>query len=121
MNCSKVAVSQLMRMSWNPVGPGISYIRVSLDIRPESRFDGLERIGIDETSYRKGHKYMTVVINHDTVRVVWVAPGHGKETLTKLFELLSEEQRAAIQLVSADGAKWIDSCACSSSAPLSIL
>ena len=53
---------------------------------------------------------MTVVINHDTGRVVWVAPGHGRETLAKFFELLSEEQRAAIRLVSADGAKWIASC-----------
>lgn len=53
---------------------------------------------------------MTVVVNHDTGRVVWVAPGYGRETLTKFFCLLSEEQRAAIRLVSADGAKWIASC-----------
>ncbi len=42
---------------------------------------------------------------YDADKVVWVAPGHGKETLTKFFELLSEKQRATIQLVSADGAK----------------
>lgn len=110
MNCSKAAVSQFMRISWNSVGPVISRVRADLDICPESRFDGLEKIGIDETSYRKGHKYMTVVVNHDTGRVVWVAPGYGRETLTKFFGLLSEEQRAAIRLVSADGAKWIASC-----------
>lgn len=110
MNCSKAAVSQFMRISWNSVGPVISRVRADLDICPQSRFDGLEKIGIDETSYRKGHKYMTVVVNHDTGRVVWAAPGHGRETLTKFFGLLSEEQRAAIRLVSADGAKWIASC-----------
>ena len=110
MNCSKTAVSQFMRMSWNSVGPVISRIRADLDFCPESRFDGLEKIGIDETSYRKGHKYMTVVVNHDTGRVVWAAPGHGKEVLAKFFEQLSEEQCAAIRLVSADGAKWIASC-----------
>lgn len=110
MNCSKTAVSQFMRMSWNSIGPVISRIRKDLDICPESRFDGLEKIGIDETSYRKGHKYMTVVVNHDTGRAIWVAPGHGRETLTKFFGLLSEEQRASIRLVSADGAKWIASC-----------
>ena len=110
MNCSKTAVSQFMRMSWNSIGPVISRIRKDLDICPESRFDGLKKIGIDETSYRKGHKYMTVVVNHDTGRAIWVAPGHGRETLTKFFELLSEEQRASIRLVSADGAKWIASC-----------
>lgn len=110
MNCSKAAVSQFMRISWNSVGPVISRVRADLDTCPESRFDGLEKIGIDETSYRKGHKYMTVVVNHDTGRVVWVAPGHGRETLSKFFGLLSEEQRCAIRLVSADGAKWIASC-----------
>lgn len=69
----------------------ISRIRADMDICPESHFDGLEKIGIDETSYRKGHKFMTVVVNHDTGRVVRVAPGHGKETLSKFLELLSEE------------------------------
>ena len=28
-------------------------------------FDGPRSIGVDETSYRKGHKYMTVVVDHD--------------------------------------------------------
>lgn len=110
MNCSKTAVSRFMRISWNSVGPVISRIRANLDICLESHFDRLEKIGIDETIYRKGHKYMTAVVNHDTEKVVWVTPGHGKETLTKFFELLSEGQRAAIRLVAADGAKWIASC-----------
>jgi len=26
----------------------------------------LRRIGIDEISYRKGHRYLTVVVDHDT-------------------------------------------------------
>ena len=29
----------------------------------------LKHIGIDETSFKKGHKYMTVIVNHDTNRV----------------------------------------------------
>lgn len=110
LNCSKAAASQFLRISWNPVGPVISRIHANLDTCPESRFDGLEKIGIDETSYRKGHEYMTVVVNHGTGKVVWVAPGHGKEVLSKFFESLSEDQRAAIRPVSADGAKWIASC-----------
>lgn len=31
--------------------------------RGASRFDGVRRIGIDETSYKKGHKYVTVVVD----------------------------------------------------------
>lgn len=110
MNCSKLAVSHFMRISWNTVGPMISRVRDELDTNPEKRFDNLEKIGIDETSYRKGHKYMTVVVNHDTGKVVWVAPGHGKEVLANFFSLLTEEQRNAIKIVSADGARWITSC-----------
>ena len=88
----------------------ISRVRNEVDTNPESRFDNLEKIGIDETSFRKGHKYMTVVVNHDTGKVVLVAPGHGKEVLTTFFELLTEEQRSSTKVVSADGARWIASC-----------
>lgn len=61
----------------------ISRVRTDLDIYPESRFDGFEKIGIEETGYRKGHKYMTAIVNYDTGRVVRVALGRGKEVLTK--------------------------------------
>lgn len=69
------------------------------------RLDGLIRIGVDETSYRKGHKYMTVVINHDTGEVVWLHENHGKTVFEKFFQALTDEQRASIQYVSGDGAR----------------
>lgn len=110
LNCNKTTISKYMRISWNSVGPIISRIRKDLDINPDNRFDNLVRIGIDETSYRKGHNYMTVVVNHDTGKVIWVSPGHGKEILARFFKELSPEQCASIQMVSADGARWIASC-----------
>ena len=66
--------------------------------------------GVDETSYRKGHKYMTVIINHDTGEVVWLHENHGKTVFEKFFQALTDEQRASIQYVSGDGARWIDEC-----------
>ena len=33
-------------------------------------YDNLKRIGIDETSYKRGHKYITVIVNHDTSSLV---------------------------------------------------
>ena len=75
-----------------------------------SRFDGLVNIVIDKTSYKKGHKYMTVVVNLDTASIVWCAKGYGKEVLSLSFEQLSPEQRASIKCFSADGALWIASC-----------
>lgn len=68
------------------------------------------RIGVDETSYRKGHKYITTVVNHDTGNVIWVAQGHGKTIFEKFFKQLTPEQRSGIQLISGDGARWIDEC-----------
>lgn len=109
-NCSKKAVSELLRISWNTVGPIISRIRQALDPHPTERFNNLKRIGIDETSYRKGHKYMTVVVDHDTGKVVWVAKGHGKTVLAEFFKLLTKEQRMSIEHVTADGARWIAQC-----------
>ena len=92
------------------VGPIIERVEKDLDINPNARFDNLVRIGVDETSYRKGHKYITTVVNHDTGNVIWVAKGHGKTIFEQFFKLLTPEQRNSIQLVSGDGAKWIDEC-----------
>ena len=82
-----------------------------LDPDPSKRFVGLVNIGVDETNfYKKGHKYITVVINHDTGKVIWAHEGHGKTIFTKFFKLLTKEQLASIKLVSGDGAKWIREC-----------
>ena len=70
-------------------------------------FDGLVRIGIDEISYRRGHKYLMVVVDHDSGRLVWAAAGHDRATLQGFFDLLGPERAARIRLISADAAEWI--------------
>lgn len=106
--CSKTVVAQLMRIDWKTVGPICERVVADLErARGGSRFDGLVRIGIDETSYKKGHKYLTVVVDHGKGRVVWACKGHGKGELNAFFDLLSDEQRASIEVVTADGATWI--------------
>jgi transposase len=105
---SKSAASQLLRVDWKSIGGIIRRVVDGLEAKRGShRFDGLVAIGVDETSYKKGHKYLTVVVNHGNGEVIWVAKGHGKDQLNAFFDLLSEEQRTAIKLVSADGARWI--------------
>jgi transposase len=111
--CSKSAVTQLMRIAWRTVGAIIS--RVWADTAAGvDLFAGLRRIGIDEISYKRNHKYLTVVVDHDTGRLVWAAPGSDKATLGRFFdalaasgELAGEDRCAAITHVSADGAAWI--------------
>ena len=87
VNCSKSSVAAFMRISWNTVGPVISRVEKDLDISPEERFNNLVRIGVDETSYRKGNKYITAVVNHDTGNVIWVAQGHGKTIFENVYLL----------------------------------
>ena len=112
IHLTKKDTSQLMRINWRTVGEIVSRTKERIEPDVKVRWNNLKRIGIDETSYKKGHKYLTVVVDHDTNQVVWVAPGHDYQTLSKFFEQLSEEQRESIDVVSCDGAKWIKKAVC---------
>lgn len=111
--CSKMAICALMRIAWRTVGAIIT--RVWADVEAaHDQFAGLSRIGIDEISYKRGHKYLTVVLDHDTGRLVWAGEGHDKATLNRFFDALAasgetagEDRLAQISHVSADGADWI--------------
>jgi len=103
-------VAEYFRIDWHTVGPIARRVQESLEKEEPDRFDNLEAIGIDETSYKKGHKYMTVVVDHKTGALIWAKQGHGKEVLTSFFKELTEEQRAKIKHVTADGARWIADC-----------
>ena len=52
---------------------------------------GIEKLGIDETSSKKGHKYVTVAIDMDTSRVVHATPGKGAETITQIADYLDSK------------------------------
>ncbi len=107
--CSKSAATQLMRVAWRTVGAIIT--RVWADTAEGiDAFAGLRRIGIDEISYKRHHKYLTVVVDHDTGRLVWAGVGKDKATLSSFFDALGAERSEAITHVSADGAGWIASC-----------
>jgi transposase len=104
--CSKTAITQLMRIAWRTVGAIIT--RVWADVEAlHDRFAGLSRIGIDEISYKRHHKYLTVVVDHDSGRLVWAKPGRDKATLAAFFDQLGPQRSARISHVSADGAEWI--------------
>ena len=103
---SKTAITELMRIAWRTVGAIIT--RVWADTEKQyDQFAGLTRIGIDEISYKRGHKYLTCVVDHDSGRLVWASPGQDTANLTKFFDALGPERSAQITHVSADGAAWI--------------
>jgi transposase len=113
---SKAAVCRLLRIGWRTVGQIITRLIADADAAAGDRLAGVTRIGIDEVSYRRGHKYLTVVVDHDTRRLLWIAEGRDSAVLGRFFQLLGPQRCAAISLVTADGAEWIFS-AVSASCP----
>jgi transposase len=106
VNTSKSAVAQLMRVAWRTVGSICE--RVCDEAQREvDLLDGLRRIGIDEISHRKGQRYLTVVVDHDTGRLVWAAAGRDRKTVECFFDELGETRCKQIELVSCDMAGWI--------------
>jgi len=104
--CSKTAVTELMRIAWRTVGAILSRVSADIDATLD-RLEGLRRIGIDEISYKRGHRYLTVVVDHDTGALVWAAAGRDEATLRGFFDALGPERSAQITHVSADAAEWI--------------
>lgn len=93
-------VSRLLGISWKTVGSIIERV-VARRLDPD-RLAGLRRIGIDEFSYRKRHRYLTIVVDHDRRRVVWAGVGRSAETLGRFFDLLGEQGCRRIELATID-------------------
>ena len=99
-------VAREYRIKWGTVGGCVR--RVQENVAPvENRFRKLKKIAIDETSYQKGHKYITTVQDLETGEIIWAFDGFGDEILALFFKSLSREQLAGIEFVVADGAQWI--------------
>lgn len=96
----------LLRIAWRTVAAIVT--RVVADGRDTNDLlAGLTRIGIDEIAYRKGHRYLTCVIDHATGRLVWAGEGRNQDTLGRFFDELGAERAALLTHVSCDGAEWI--------------
>ena len=97
---SRTAVAELTGISWRTVGSiAKRLVEENLD---EDRFENLRRIGVDEISYRKHHNYLTVVVDHDRDRVIWVGVGKGGDTLAEFFHELGPERAGRLELASID-------------------
>lgn len=116
----KTAVARLCRVSWRTVGRACE--RVVADGLDPARFDGLVRIGVDEISWRKHHRYLTLVVDHDRAQVVWGAPGRDSATLDRFFDQLGPERCARIEAVSMDlGPAYLKSVTAPGHAPQAIV
>jgi len=96
----RTATQALLGTSWRAVGTMIERV-VARGLDPE-RLSNLRRIGIDEFSYRKRHRYITVVVDHDRQRVVWAAEGRSAQTLEAFFDALGPEGIARLETITID-------------------
>lgn len=72
------------------------------------RLRDLQRLSLDEIYLGRRKRFWTLVIDLDTGRIVWVAPGRGAEALRPFWPLLRSSQ-ASIQAVAMDmsSAYWV--------------
>jgi len=103
---SKSAVMALLRVAWRTVGSIVTRVNADIDATVD-RLEGLRRVGIDEISYKRGHRYLIVVVDHDTGRLVWAGPGRNDTALNVFFDELGPDRAAQLTHVSADMADWI--------------
>ena len=97
----KTTVTKMLGVSWEAVAKIV--IDVVADRLDVARLDGLYRIGVDEVSYRKGHRYLTVVADHDREgAVIWAKEGKKAKTLEAFYDELGQERCAQLQAVSLD-------------------
>jgi transposase len=106
VNTSKTAVAELMRVAWRTVGAICRRVAAEAG-REVDLLAGLRRIGIDEISHRTGQRYLTVVVCHDSGRLVWAAAGRDRQTVERFLDELGQERCEQIELVSCDMAGWI--------------
>lgn len=92
------AVSRQLSLSWNAID-GIMQRAVKRGL-VRREVDSPERIGVDETSFRKGHDYVTIVSAGG--KVLHVSDERKKASLQSYYDTLSDSQKAGIESVSMD-------------------
>jgi len=96
----RTAVARVFGISWRTTGRIIKRV-VDKEI-PRDLLSGLTAIAVDETSYKRGHRYLTVVYCLMTARVVWIGEGKSAATLGQFFEKIGKKRAARIELVAMD-------------------
>jgi transposase len=79
----KSTVKRLVRIDWDTVGRIVA--RVCADELDADRLDGLFDIGIDEVSWRKQQRYLTLVVDHHRRCVVWGTESAGAAAADRFF------------------------------------
>ena len=94
------ATSVLCRVSWRTVARVVERVApTDVDL---AHLDNLVNIGVDEISWKRGHKYLTLVIDHDSGRVIWGAKDRTAITLEQFFDQLGDDATKKLEAISMD-------------------
>jgi len=93
-------VAQHLGLDWKTV-KAIDKFYLQRDYGQPS-YNGLRILAVDEISIRKGYRYLTVVLDYLSGRVVFVGKDRKAKTLEKFFNQLSSRQRNGIEAVVMD-------------------
>lgn len=96
----KTTICRFLRVDRDTVGRICQ--RVATDNLDADRLDGLVEIGVDEISWRRHHKYLTLVTDHRAKKIAWGTAGRSSDSLDEFFTELGAEKAAALQTVSTD-------------------
>jgi len=101
--CKVMTVTDVARhfqLDWKTVKDIDKYYLQAQYGQPD--YNGLRILAVDEISIRKGHSYLTVVLDYETGRVVYVGKQRKARTLKRFFNQLTTKQRKAIEAVVMD-------------------
>ena len=116
----KTTIARFLRIDWDTVGRICQRV-VDSELDP-TRLEGLVNIGVDEISWRKHHKYLTLVTDHDARKVVWGRAGKDTATLDAFFDEIGPGAGAGIAAVSMDmGAAYAKSVRAAGHAPGAVI
>lgn len=93
-------IADKFKMSWETVK---NIDKQNLEAKfKDIDYGDLKRLSIDEISNKKGHDYLSIVMNLDEGRVIWVGEGRKEEDIDKFFDTLTDKQKKQIEAVSID-------------------
>ena len=93
-------VAARLGLSWDQVA-GIQDRAVDRGLA-RRKLEASPAIGVDETSSRRGHRYVTVVSDLERPRVLWVAEGREASALESYYQAAGPEEVAKIACVAMD-------------------
>ena len=98
--CSLSGVQRLSGITWDQAWAVVERAVTRGQERKEHRLP--TRLGVDEKSFAKGHKYETLVYDIDNGTVEYVADHREQESLEGYFKAFTSEERGAVEAVAMD-------------------